>query len=132
MHNQVVGNLETNVVTKSVGRRQRGKIQWVNQTLGQATWIMDDFHMNLKLSNEGIDPCKGEKMIDIITNAKLEQVFGKKKCIGWKPKTNDNLTFINYDALSDVYDDVYGHAVNNGQFSTIFLKGGWPSVKVTQ
>jgi hypothetical protein len=36
---------------------------------------------------------------------------------------NDDLILINYDALFDVYDDVYGHAFDNGQFSTIFLKG---------
>ncbi len=36
---------------------------------------------------------------------------------------NDDLTHINYDTLFDVYDDVYGHALDNGQFSTIFLKG---------
>ncbi len=122
-HNQAIGTLDTNVATKSVNMRQREKIQRVNQTLGQAMWTMDDFHMNLKLSNEGIDPCKGEEMIDIITNAKLEEVFGKRECIGWNPKANDHLVPINYDALSNVYDDVYGHALNNGQFSTIFLKG---------
>jgi hypothetical protein len=43
---------------------------------------MDDFHMNLKLNNDDIDPRKGEEMINIITNAELEQVFAKRECIG--------------------------------------------------
>ncbi len=85
-------------------------------------WTMDDFHTNLKLCIKGIDPCKGEKMIDIVSNAKPDNVFGKKEHIGWKPKVNDHLIVTNYDALSKLCD-VYGHAPVNGQFSTIFLKG---------
>ncbi len=61
---------------------------------------MDDFHMNLKLNNDDIDPRKGEEMINIITNAELEQVFAKRECIGQNPKVNNHLTPINYDALS--------------------------------
>jgi len=45
-------------------------------------WTMDDFYMNLELCIEGIDPHKGEEMPDIVTNAKLEHVFGRKECIG--------------------------------------------------
>jgi hypothetical protein len=60
------------MLLQKVWARSKGKKIWrVNQTLGQAMWTMDDFHMNLKLSNEGINPCKVEKMIDIITNVKL-------------------------------------------------------------
>jgi anthranilate phosphoribosyltransferase len=46
---KLITPLDTNVVTKSVSRRQREKIQRVCQTLGRATWTMDDFYMNLKL-----------------------------------------------------------------------------------
>jgi hypothetical protein len=83
---------------------------------------MDDFYTNLKLCIKGINPCKGEEMTDIVTNAKLEHVFGEKDCIGWKPKVNDHLITTNYDALSKLCD-VYGHAPDNDQFSAIFLKG---------
>lgn len=68
---------------------------------------MDDFYMNQKLCNECIDPCKGEQIINIITNAKLKQVFGKRECIGWKPKVNDHSIAANCDALSKLYDVVY-------------------------
>ncbi len=74
--------LDTNVATKNVNKTQKEKIWRVNQTLGWAMWTMDDFYMNLELCIEGIDPHKGEEMPDIVTNAKLEHVFGRKECIG--------------------------------------------------
>jgi hypothetical protein len=43
---------------------------------------MDDFHTNLKLCIKGIDPCKGEEMTEIVTNAKPKHVFGRKEHIG--------------------------------------------------
>ncbi len=36
---------------------------------------------------------------------------------------NDHSIVANYDALSKLYDVVYGHAFGKDQFSTIFLKG---------
>jgi len=39
------------------------------------------FYINLNLNNVGLDPHKGEKMINIVTNANLKEVFGKE-CIG--------------------------------------------------
>jgi hypothetical protein len=78
-----------------------------------------------------MNPRKGEHMIDIVTNAKLKQVFGKKECTGWKPNVNDHSIAANCDALSKLYDVVYGHALDNGQFSTFFLKGWLAQCKVT-
>jgi hypothetical protein len=50
-------------------------------------------------------------------------VFGKQEHNGFKPKPNEHLTIGNCDALLKLYKTMYVHPPNNGQYSTIFLKG---------
>jgi hypothetical protein len=90
--------------------------------MGQVAWTMDDFHKNLKLFNVGMDPWKGIDS-NIVFHANLEKFFGKRTQNGWKPKPNDHLIVANCGALVKLYEDVYAHPPNNGQYSIIFLKG---------
>ncbi len=84
---------------------------------------MDHFYRNLKLCNVGIN-IKNNLNHDLVTNVKLEEGFGKKGQNGQKPKPNDKLTITNYVGSLKLYEVVYAHPLNNGQYFVIFL-GGW-------
>jgi hypothetical protein len=60
---------------------------------------------------------------DLVTNAELEEVFRKRGHNGWKPKPNDKLIIINYATLLKLYEVVYAHPLDNGQYSIVFLRG---------
>ncbi len=84
---------------------------------------MDDFYKNLKLCNVGID-IKNNLNHDLVTNVKLKEVFGKRGQNDQKRKPNDKLTITNCVASLKLYEIVYAHPLNNGQYFEIFL-GGW-------
>jgi hypothetical protein len=46
-----------------MNKRQRIKLERASQTFGKGSWILDDFHKNLKLSNVGVDPRNAHKMV---------------------------------------------------------------------
>jgi hypothetical protein len=49
----------------------------VGHTFEKVAWTMHDFCRNLKLFNVGID-IKYDLNPDLVTNVKLEEVFGKR------------------------------------------------------
>jgi hypothetical protein len=55
--NKCFAPLDPSVVVQIISKRQREKLSRVSQTLRIASWTLDDFHMNLKLNNTGINPC---------------------------------------------------------------------------
>jgi hypothetical protein len=104
---------------KTVNKRQKEKLEKVGYTFGRMAWTMDDFYRNLKLYNVGID-IRNNLDLDLITNVELEEVFGKSGQNGWKPKPHDKLT--NYATLLKLYEVVYAHPLDNGQYSIVFLR----------
>jgi hypothetical protein len=68
---------------KNVDKRQREKLDWVGHTFRTMAWTMDDFYRNLKLCNVGIY-IKNDLDPNLVTNAKLEEVFRKRGENGWK------------------------------------------------
>ncbi len=51
-------------------------VERVGHTFGRVAWTMDDIYRNLKLCNVGID-IRNDLDLDLVTNAELEEVFGK-------------------------------------------------------
>jgi hypothetical protein len=60
-----------------MNKRQRIKLERASQTFGKGSWILDDFHKNLKLSNVGVDP-RNALDFDLIPHVEVQEVFGKK------------------------------------------------------
>ncbi len=105
------------VCPKTINKRQREKLERVGHTFGRVAWTMDDFQINLKQYNVGIN-IRNNLDPNLVTNAKLEEVFGKKGHNGWKQKPNYKLC-----CLVSLYEVIYAHPPNNGQYSTVFLQG---------
>jgi hypothetical protein len=114
--------LDPNVAVQIVSKRQREKLGRVSQTLKKASWTLDDFHRNLKLSNTHIDPCRSLNS-NLVAHGELKKVFGKQEQNGFKPKPNEHLIVVYSNALLKLYKTVYAHPLDNGQYFTIFLKG---------
>ncbi len=76
--------------SKIINKWQRKKVERVGHTFGGVAWTMDDFQINLKLCNVGID-IRNDLNLNLVTNTKLEEVFGNKGQNGWKQKPNDKL-----------------------------------------
>jgi hypothetical protein len=62
---------------KIVNKWQRKKLEKVGHTFGRMAWTMDDFYRYLQLCNVGID-IRNNLDPNLVTNAKLEEVFGKR------------------------------------------------------
>jgi hypothetical protein len=75
-----------------------------------------------KLCNVGID-IKNDLDPDVVIDAKLEEVFGKRGQNGWNLKSNDKLTVANYVTSLKLYEAIYAHPPDNGQYSIVFLWG---------
>ncbi len=72
------------------------------------------------MCNVGID-IKNDLDLDVVTDAKLEEVFGKRGQNGWNLKSNDKLTATNYATLLKLYEAIYAQPPDNGQYSIVFL-----------
>jgi hypothetical protein len=70
----------------------------------------------------GLDPCK-DVDFSLVSNEKLESVFGKRGQNGWKEKVNENLIITSCFALLKHYEAIYAHLPPNGDYPTIFLCG---------
>jgi hypothetical protein len=64
-------------LSKNYQQVTKGETKRVGNTFGRVAWTMDDFYRNLKLCNVGID-IKNNFNPDLVTNVKLEEVFGKR------------------------------------------------------
>ncbi len=64
--------LDTNVDVQIVNKRQKETLGRVNQTLRKASWTLDDFHGNMKLSNISIDPHKSLDS-NLVVHVELER-----------------------------------------------------------
>ncbi len=70
----------------------------------------------------GLDPCKDVDS-SLVSNEKLESVFGKRRKNGWKVKVIENLAIASCFALLKLFEAVYAHLPPNGDYPTIFLHG---------
>jgi hypothetical protein len=64
-------------LSKNYQQVTKGETKRVGDTFGRVAWTMDHFYRNLKLCNVGIN-IKNNLNHDLVTNVKLEEVFGKK------------------------------------------------------
>lgn len=81
-------------------------------TFKQATWIVDDFAINLQLCNEGIDSHKVDIPDVLLQMQKLRSCLGREwnDCV---PKETEPLTVTNCVELSKLYNGLDSHTLNN-------------------
>jgi hypothetical protein len=70
--------MSCNIVAQIVSKKQREKLVRGHMWFGQATWIVDDFAINLQLCNEGIDSHKVDIPGVLLQMQKLRSCLGRE------------------------------------------------------